>query len=218
MALGLPEDETETSIQEFFESLHLTEKDEHGKPEKIPIDAVQIVKCHYIGKYISVIRDRNSNQIIIRKLQRMIADPENAPKKVGLQKKLVAAQQIESENSRNYAGVSDSDNISKFTGIAIVTFNTMWAQRVVLEHFSLGWFKSLSNFFFIQQKSLGVHGSLHWLPAEIVESNLQGSQSGSDPIARAGGLHLGKCGDYGVWECRVPAILSGCHIVCLIGV
>lgn len=95
MALGLPVDETETGIKEFFESLQLTEKDADGKPEKIPIEAVQIVKCHYIGQYITVIRDRNSNQIIIRKLQRMIADPENAHRKVGLEKKLVDAQQIE---------------------------------------------------------------------------------------------------------------------------
>jgi hypothetical protein len=172
MALGLPEGGTETSIQEFFESLQLTEKDAQGKPEKIPIDVVQIVKCNYIGQYITVIRDQNSNQNIIRKLQRMIADPENAPRKLNLEKKLIAAQQTESENSKKFAGIRDSDQISKFTGIAVVTFNTMRAQRVVLQHFSLGWFKSLRNFFFCKLISLGLHGSLHWLPEKTVESGL----------------------------------------------
>lgn len=149
MVLGLPEGETETSIKEFLESLQLTEKDALGKPEKIPIDVVQIVKCHYIGQYISLIRDQNSNQNIIRKLQRMIADPENAARKFNLEKKLIAAQQAESKNSQKFAGIKDSDQISKFTGIAVVTFNTMRAQRVVLQYYSLGWFKSLSKFFLL---------------------------------------------------------------------
>jgi hypothetical protein len=218
MALGLPENETETSIQEFFESLQLTEKDALGKPEKIPIDVVQIVKCHYIGQYISLIRDQNSNQNIIRKLQRMIEDPENAPRKLDLEKKLIAAQQKESENSQKFAVIRESDQISKFTGIAVVTFNTMRAQRVVLQHFSLGWFKSLRKFFYGKLISLGLHGSLPWLPAETVESDLQGSHIGSGPIARAGRLHLGKCGGIDVWRCRVQAVLASCRNFCLVGV
>jgi hypothetical protein len=66
--------------------------------------------------------------------------------------------------------------------------------------------------------SLGLHGSLPWLPAETVESGLQGSQIGSGPIARAGRLHLGKCGDIDVWRCRSQAVLASCRNFCLVGV
>jgi hypothetical protein len=34
----------------------------------------------------------------------------------------------------------------------------MRAQKVVLEHFSLGWFKSLSNFFLVNRKVWGYMG------------------------------------------------------------